>query len=309
MNSKKFQKINETVIEDSNKIFPKRKWFYVLCLAFGFWLLAFGSVQASTNVSSSTGKHWGWNDVIGWIDFYNTNSVTLTASVLQGYASSSAGYISFDCHTTPAGNICSPFTGNYSVTNDGVGNFSGWAWNDAYGWISFWCGNTSSCDTSSYRTTVDSSGNFRGYAWNDVIGWIDFNCDNNASCDTSDYEVQTSWVSTSTTGTLDSATYDTGAAAGAQINSITWQGDLPATTAVAFQVAVSNSSSGPWNFTGPDGTASTTWSGGNPGTTIALGAYAQYQNVRYFRYRVFLTSNQYQTLSPRVDDIIVNWSP
>ncbi len=266
------------------------------------------SAHGATNISSGVTQHWAWNDTIGWIDFYNTGNITVSSPGLSGYASSSAGYFSLDCSTSPSGNICG--TSNYQVTNDGGGNLSGWAWNDAFGWVSFWCGNTSSCGTVSYRVTIDSGGNFQGYAWNDVLGWIDFNCDNiGGMCSTSNFEVLTTWVATSTSGTLDSRTYDTGVASGAQLNSVMWQGSLPVNTAVAFQFAVSNSSSGPWTFTGPDGTGSTTWAGGNPGVQTPLSAYGQYQNFRYFRYRAILTSNITQTATPRVDDVIVSWSP
>jgi hypothetical protein len=294
---------------------------FVLLLA-GIVLLArIPAAQASTNIAASpTTNHWAWNDSLGWIDFYNTNTVNVLSSGLTGYANSAAGSISLDCHTSPhtPSNICSSGNGNYQVLNDGVGNLSGWAWNDAIGWISFWCGNGGTgCGTSSYRVTIDSGGNFQGFAWNDTVGWIDFNCDNinnpsPGSCSKSTFEVQTVWVATSTTGSLDSTTFDTGVAQGAQLNSIAWQGSLPVVgTAVAFQLAVATSSGGPWNFTGPGGSTSTSdvWPGGSSGTQVELVPYTLYQNFRYFRYRVILTSNLAQTQTPRVDDVIVSWSP
>ncbi len=297
-------------IFEKNPIIRNARFF----LAAAFFAVSFfafaGSAYATTNISATVSNHWGWSDAIGWIDFYNTNSVNVTSPTLQGYASSSAGQLSFDCATSPNGNICSAQNGRYTVANDGLGNLSGWAWNDEYGWISFWCGNGGTgCGTSSYRVTLDSSGNFQGYAWNDAIGWIDFNCDNNSSCGTSNFEVQTSWVATSTTGTIDSAIFDTGVVAGAQLNSFTWQGSLPGGTAFAAQFAVSNSSSGPWTYTGSAGTTSTFWAAGNPGTETALTTYSQYANYRYFRYRLTLTSNLAQTATPRIDDFYVNWSP
>ena len=243
------------------------------------------------------------------MDFYSNNTITVSAGSLSGYASSSAGPVSLDCNTTPIGNICAPANGNYQVMNDSAGNLSGWAWNDSIGWISLWCGNTSSCGTSSYRVTIGGGGNFSGYAWNDAVGWISFNCADPGVCVASNYKVNTSWAPAALTGTLDSTTFDTGVAAGVQLNSVMWQGNLPVSTAVAFQFAVSNSSGGPWNFAGPDGTASTTWAGGNPGVAVPLTNYPLYANYRYFRYRVQLTSNVGQTTSPRVDDVIVSWSP
>jgi hypothetical protein len=267
------------------------------------------SASASTNISATASQHWAWNDAVGWMDFYNTNTITVSAGSVSGYASSSAAAVSLDCHTTPAGNICSGANGNYQVMNDGAGDLSGWAWNDNIGWISFWCGNTGGCGTSAYRVIINGAGNFTGYAWNDAVGWISFNCSDPGVCGTSNYLVNTSWVATSTFGTLDSTTFDTGIAAGAQLNSVMWQGNLPIGTSVAFQFAVSNASSGPWNFTGPDGTSGTTWAGGIPGIAVPLTNYPLYANYRYFRYRIQLTSNTNQSATPRVDDVIVSWSP
>lgn len=260
--------------------------------------------HATTNISSNATAHWAWNDAIGWIDFYNTNSVTVSALGLAGYASSSAGDISLDCHTTSIGNICA--TSNYQVTNDGAGNLSGWGWNDQYGWISFDCHNNSGCGTSNYQVYIDASGIFNNYAWNDLIGWISFNCGNYGGCPPT-YSVTTSWVAAPVTGVLDSATFDTGIASGAQLNSVLWHGSQPAGTSVYFQFATSNSSAGPWNFIGTDGTPSTYYATG-PDVSLKLN-YAFFNDKRYFRYRVVLQSNVSQTLAPRVDDVLVNWSP
>ncbi|MEK7547136.1 MAG: hypothetical protein AAB536_03100, partial [Patescibacteria group bacterium] len=132
-------------------------------------------VEAATNISASTTSHWAWSDIIGWMDFYNTNTITVRSQNLTGYASSSAGDVSLDCHTTRSGDIC--ITSNYQVTNDGSGNLSNWGWNDTYGWISFDCAqNPGGCNQSNYRVYIDAGGNFRNYAWNDTIGWISFNC-------------------------------------------------------------------------------------------------------------------------------------
>ncbi len=262
-------------------------------------------VEAATNVTSTVTSHWAWDDVIGWIDFYNTNTVNVSSHQLTGYASSSAGDVSLDCATTRTGNICS--TSNYKVTNDGSGNLSGWAWNDNYGWISFDCNNTGSCGSSNYRTYIDANGNFQNYAWNDSLGWISFNCDNYGGCSSSNYKVLSSWVATSAVATLDSATYDTGSTKGAQLNSVMWHGTLPAGTAVRFQFAVSNASSGPWNFMGTDGTINTYYNTG-PDVSLKLD-YNLFNDMRYFRYRIILSSDLSQTYSPTVNEVLINWSP
>jgi hypothetical protein len=281
------------------------------------------SAFASTNISASASQHWAWNDEIGWIDFSTTGNVTVSPTQLSGYASSSVGSLSLDCGTSPSGNICSSGNGFYKVANDGNGDLSGWAWNDDVGWISFYWGDASSTYPAVGSTTVacasygpsycgvrisPSTGIFSGWAWNDTIGWIDFNCANTGICGTSQFDVVTSWLELSESGMLDSQTFDTGVASGAQLNSIIWQGTLPSGTAVGFQIAVSNSSSGPWNFIGPDGTSASTYSTITPGTPIPLLNYASLIG-RYFRYRAILTTNFAQTVSPTVNDIVVNWSP
>ena len=112
------------------------------------------------------------------------------------------------------------------------------------------------------------------------------------------------------TGTLDSTTFDTGLSNGAQFNSIVWQGAKPGTSTVQFQLAVSNVSSGPWTFWGPDGT-SNTYFGGSPATSISLlsssNGYSLFNGNRYFRYRAVLTPTS--IYSPTVNSVTVNWSP
>jgi hypothetical protein len=111
-------------------------------------------------------------------------------------------------------------------------------------------------------------------------------------------------------GTLDSATFDMRAPA--QLNSLVWRGAQVSGTSVNFQLAVSNSASGPWNFVGPDGTANTNFTG-NSGSQITLqsctltsSCYSLFSGYRYFRYRVNLVSNGLYT--PTVTSVVVNWS-
>lgn len=272
----------------------------------GYLLLSLSPAHAATNISATSTEHFAWNDLVGWIDFYNTDNVVVSSRNLVGYASSSAGDVSLDCHTTRIGNICG--ASNYQVTNDGMGNLSGWGWNDSYGWISFDCHNTAGCGSSSYQVYADpSTGIFSNYAWNDLIGWISFNCANTGSCATSNYKVATSWFATSAVGYVDSTTYDTGVALGAQLNSFIWHGAQPAGTYVKFQFAASNSPGGPWTYYGPGGSTAAYY-GASADTHTNL-EYSQFNNYRYFRYRTTLVSNQAQTLAPRVDEVSINWSP
>ena len=267
-------------------------------------------VRGATNISSQNPERYSWNDAFGWADYYVQGTVTVTAQKIEGYASSSAGEISLDCATTGAGNICSQ--SDYKVINDGNGNLSGWGWNDVYGWISFYCGNNNGCGTSNYRVYLAASSTagsvFYDYAWNDVAGWISFNCGDSGGgdCSTSNYKVFTTWLATPTNGTLESSTIDTGVSSGAQLNSVLWKGNQPSGTSVRFQFAVSNSLGGSWEFKGPYGTSNTYYIT-DPGTSKPL-SYEYHNNFRYFRYRAQLISDAAQTVSPRVDDVIVNWS-
>lgn len=131
------------------------------------------------------------------------------------------------------------------------------------------------------------------------------------------------------TGTLDSAVFDTfatGAALqGPAYNSIMWKGNQNGSLGkVQFQFATSDCangttnyptcSTGAWNFIGG---ASCNGSGyydtTGTGTPVELScAPANHNNQRYFRYRVRLCSSDCTasgTVSPIVDDVVVNWAP
>ncbi|MBI4993446.1 hypothetical protein HZC33_00595 [Candidatus Wolfebacteria bacterium] len=285
-----------------NNYFKKNIILAVIFLISAFYFLI-SIVYAATNIDSASPNYYAWNDLIGWIDFYSTGNVNVSSAQLTGYASSSVGYIALDCATSPNGNICA--TSNFKVSNDGSGNLTGWAYNDNIGWISF--DSSTATSTYPYQVAVNSgTGDFSGWAWNDNIGWISFNCSNSGAggC-TYPYKVRASWTATSTSGYLISSVFDSfGSSA---INSIIWQGTQPSGTAVRFQLASSNSSNGPWNYMGPDG-SSTTYYSANPGVSMAINT-ANHNNQRYFRYKVILYSDASQTLTPTITNIIINWSP
>ncbi|MBI4159938.1 hypothetical protein HY504_02130 [Candidatus Wolfebacteria bacterium] len=269
---------------------------------------------SATGTIDSTYRY-AWNDIIGWIDFYSTGNVMVGNSQLLGYATSSVGYIALDCATSPNGNICA--TSDFKVLNDGSGNLSGWAWNDIVGWISF--SSASASSSISYQVGITpTTGEWIGWAWSDTVGWISFNCSNTATCGTSDYKVKTTWRSSPVSSDLSSAVFDTGIASGAVINAIFWYGNLPAGAAVKFQLASSNCSNGAtnppdcalggWIFMGPDGTEGTQYATNGQGAPALLNP-AHHNNKRYFRYKIFIETDPGQIVAPRVDDVIVNWSP
>ena len=310
------------------------------------WLLP-QAVKAATNIDST--YRYAWNDVIGWIDFYVTDNVFINPAQIQGYANSSVGYIALNCNSTPNGDICGAPSGVWRVYNDGNGNLTGWAWNDAIGWISFTCDHTSdgtsppnnvnTCSTSNYQVTVSGvNGVFTGWAWNNIVGWVSFNknncdTDNNGFIDTGycggdnstmvayNYKVKTSWRATAATGELVSAIFDTQILKVAAPNAILWQGIKPTDTSVKFQIASSNCSNGAVNppacdsdvgwtnkFIGLLGTSDSYYEPIGPNEPVSINL-AHHNNKRYIRYKAVLVSNPTQTASPKVDDIIINWSP
>lgn len=83
--------------------------------------------------------------------------------------------------------------------------------------------------------------------------------------------------------------------------SLSWTADLPASTAVRFQVAASNSPSGPFAFVGPDGTASTFFD-------ASAAALAQAGRGRYLKYKAFLvTANPSAT--PALHEVTACYEP
>ena len=260
---------------------------------------------------------WAWNDVIGWIDFCfdGTGNINVYSDRLGGYASSSVGYIAFDCATSPNGNICTA-SSTFRVSNSN-GYLSGFAWNDAIGWISFDCHdlNQNPPCTTNYQVIINPNGEFTGWAWNDIIGWISFNCGNSGTlgCDPgtggSNYKVKTSWSATAAIGTLLSSVFDTRVPGGAAFNSIMWRGSQPAGTAVKFQFASTSTLPAILDPIGPGGTSNPTDTYPAARNTPVPLSRLFHNNHRYFRYKIILQSDASRTFSPRVDDIIINWSP
>lgn len=119
------------------------------------------------------------------------------------------------------------------------------------------------------------------------------------------------------TGDLLSAVFDTTASAdGPGYNSILWKGSLNAGPGrVRFQLATSANSTGPWNYYGGATCTSGDWyDPGAPDTAIEITcAPANHNNQRYFKYKVQLCSAAdcaaSGTISPRVDDVVISWSP
>lgn len=94
-----------------------------------------------------------------------------------------------------------------------------------------------------------------------------------------------------------SGIYDTGYAGGVAFNNVMWQGTQPLGARVQFKLAVSNSSSGPWNYS--DAIAP---SGPNIQTAINQSLY---NNARYFQYKIIFDT---VSATPTVTDVIISLS-
>ena len=86
-------------------------------------------------------------------------------------------------------------------------------------------------------------------------------------------------------GTFVSSIKDANPAAGASPHwtTLSFAATTPASTSVKFQVAGSNSPYGPWNYVGPDGTASTFF-------TTTGASLSEFNGDRYLRYKAFLAT-------------------
>jgi hypothetical protein len=123
-------------------------------------------------------------------------------------------------------------------------------------------------------------------------------------------------------GTLTSSVFDTTAnSASVGYNSIMWKGSA-GTGKVSFQLAASNTSTpGSWNYYGGPTCGALAWfDTPGPNTPVELKGTglnaatcrSAWNNKRYFRYKVKICSNadcaNPGTVSPIIDDVIVNWS-
>ena len=107
--------------------------------------------------------------------------------------------------------------------------------------------------------------------------------------------------------TLESLIFDTRVERGVVPVALVWQGTLTGDTQVRFQIASSNSESGPWVFIGNDGTSSSYYPGAGsaqPNTSIPISKEYHF-NHRYFRYKIYLVSSAINT--PSVEDISLTW--
>ena len=80
-------------------------------------------------------------------------------------------------------------------------------------------------------------------------------------------------------------------------STLSWTATTPAGTTLRFQVAASNSSSGPFVFVGPNGTAATFF-------TTNGASLAQFDGFRYLKYKAYLDTTD-STATPTLSDVQV----
>lgn len=103
-----------------------------------------------------------------------------------------------------------------------------------------------------------------------------------------------------TAGTLVSSVKDADPSGGISPiwGNFSWNATTPANTSVKFQIAASNSPTGPCNFVGPDGTAATFF------TTSPASLTPQFYGLRYLQYKALLSTTD-NTATPSLDDVTI----
>ena len=105
---------------------------------------------------------------------------------------------------------------------------------------------------------------------------------------------------TSTNSYLISETLDFGTAS-ISYNSLTWSpASSPSNTTIKFQLASSNNSTGPFSFTGPDGTSSSYYA-------VSSTLPTTYNNKQYLQYKVFLNTTD-ESVTPTLNDLTIYFS-
>lgn len=118
------------------------------------------------------------------------------------------------------------------------------------------------------------------------------------------------------TASSTSSVLDTGFASGVGYNSVMWKGTLPTGTKVQFQLATAAVNTGPWVYYGSSAGACSTANWFDPGAPNApteLNCPTQFNDKRYFRYKVRLCSSSDCVTpspdTPTVTSVSVSYAP
>lgn len=145
------------------------------------------------------------------------------------------------------------------------------------------CG--SSCDPYANGTALLSTDS--GSTWN---------------AQTTDLYFKTRITTYAASGSLTSTAKDSNPVLGADTNwtTLSWTAATPAGTTVKFQAAASNAAIGPFNFVGPDGTASTYF-------TSTGASLAQFNGNQYLATKAFLSTSD-PSVTPALNDVTACYS-
>lgn len=119
----------------------------------------------ASKVEAGTGENvsgWAWSENIGWIGFNDTSIQGVCDANNNGFVDVSCGGL--DTGATP----WRSFGVSVDTTNKstgGIGSFSGYAWSDNIGWVSFTSSDLTLCPSGSCSAQVDwSTGKVTGWA-------------------------------------------------------------------------------------------------------------------------------------------------
>ncbi|MDD5738718.1 MAG: hypothetical protein PHY72_02200 [Candidatus Pacebacteria bacterium] len=197
------------------------KKFLILPLLIGVVLLVgFLVYENKTRIAEAGAgqnvKGFAWSDLIGWISANSSNCDTNNDGISEG--------------VPPACPVSGTVIPNYGLNiadNGTTGIFSGYAWSEHVGWISFNQADLTGCPSGVCRAEVDKAtgvvsgwakflttgdwlklkgtnygfvinkgtGEFSGYAWGDVTaGLVSASCQNNNRCASNNYKLTTTFV-------------------------------------------------------------------------------------------------------------------
>ena len=147
-----------------------------------------------------------------------------------------------------------------------------------------------------YATTRSSNNPYSGGAWSQSV---DSGANWSAQGQDLGFKVYITPNTYQTSGNLVSSVKDSAPVTGATTTwtTLSWTSVSPASTTVKFQAAGSNSSSGPFSFVGPDGTASTFF-------TTSGASLSQFNGLRYLKYKAYLSTTN-TAATPTLNSVVV----
>jgi hypothetical protein len=147
----------------------QNRFFAALALAFSFWLLDGGFLQAGTTIDAVNKYAYGAN--VGWMDWSGGTGETASGAVIGAYVcsgyiySANVGWINLGSGSPTNGIYYQNLSGNdFGVNQDGLGNLRGYAYSANVGWLNF--------ESNGAPAVNMVTGQMSGYVWSANCGWI-----------------------------------------------------------------------------------------------------------------------------------------